>query len=281
MGAEHGHLLFHCKVRWLSRGSVLQRVWELREEVMAYLKNEDPNLAKHFQDKWWLARFAYLVDIFNKLNPLNKSLQGKGNSILEMEDGIQGFTARLALWQCQLGAGELAMFPVLAAYQENTGVPLRDSVKQNIVEHMSGLQKNFMAYFPDSQGSPNLQWVKYPFQAVPSLELGLSQTELEALVKLQVNNGSKMLFETITLSQFWIALLQQEEFSCLGRKAVDVLIQFGTTYLCESGFSTLAYLKNKYRNRLNPQHDLRIALSQTMPRIHLLVENFNQPHPSH
>lgn len=38
MGAEHEHLL------------VLQRVWTQREEVMAYLKNEDPNLAKHFQE---------------------------------------------------------------------------------------------------------------------------------------------------------------------------------------------------------------------------------------
>ena len=92
------------------------------------------------------------------------------------------------------------MIPVLSAYQENTGAPLSDSVKQNIVEHMSGLQKNFKQYFPDSEGSQNLQWVKYPFQAVPSQQLGLSQTELEALVTLQVNNGSKMLFETITLS---------------------------------------------------------------------------------
>ncbi|KAI4809508.1 hypothetical protein KUCAC02_018384 [Chaenocephalus aceratus] len=149
----------------------VKRVWELREQVMAYLKNENANLVKHFEDKRWLARFAYLVDIFNKLNILNTSLQGKENSILDLEDGIQGFQARLGLWHSQLVAGELAMFPVLTAYQVSTGLPLSDSVKQNIVEHFR------KRYFPDSQRAQNLQWVKFPFQAVPSHDLGLRQAE--------------------------------------------------------------------------------------------------------
>lgn len=79
-------------------------MWELKEEVISYLRNKDPNLAELFDDKRWLARFAYLVDVFSKLNTLNTILQGKEKSILELEDGIQGFTARLGLLQSQLGA---------------------------------------------------------------------------------------------------------------------------------------------------------------------------------
>jgi hypothetical protein len=41
-----------------------------------------------------------------------------------------------------------------------------------------------------------------------------------------------------TLTQFWVAHLQQEAVSCLTEKAVEVLIQFGTTYLYKSGFSS-------------------------------------------
>src|SRR4029434_275393 len=38
-------------------------------------------------------------------------------------------------------------------------------------------------------------------------------------------------------------------------------------YLCESVFSTLAYLKNKYRARLERENDMRLSLSTILPRI--------------
>ena len=36
----------------------------------------------------------------------------------------------------------------------------------------------------------------------------------------------------------------------MAEKALAVLFPFATTYLCEAGFSSLVYLKNKDRNRL-------------------------------
>jgi hypothetical protein len=60
------------------------------------------------------------------------------------------------------------------------------------------------------------------------------------------------------LTQFWAVHHQQEVVSCLTEEVVNVLVQVGTTYPCQSGFSTLAaYLrKNKYRNRLNAEYHL-------------------------
>ncbi len=62
LGAEHEQLLFHTEVRWLSRGRVLHRLYELRSEVMTFLVNVKSDLARYLDDPLWLAQLSYLVD---------------------------------------------------------------------------------------------------------------------------------------------------------------------------------------------------------------------------
>ena len=40
MGAEHTSLLYYCSSRWLSRGNVLSRTFELRQEMYIFLEEE-------------------------------------------------------------------------------------------------------------------------------------------------------------------------------------------------------------------------------------------------
>lgn len=64
-------------------------------------------------------------------------------------------------------------------------------------------------------------------------------------------------------------------------KAILTLLPFVTTYRCEAGFSTYAYTKNKYRNRLNAAPDIRIQQSDIKPNFKTIMNKMKQFHTSH
>lgn len=110
MGADHSALLFYCESRWLSRGKVIQRVFELRQEIYAFLKEENHKDAENFVDELFIMKLAYLTDIFEKLNILNTQLQGNNTHILQLSDKINGFSRKLELWSNKINSGDTEMF---------------------------------------------------------------------------------------------------------------------------------------------------------------------------
>ncbi|XP_076062512.1 zinc finger BED domain-containing protein 5-like [Oratosquilla oratoria] len=98
MESEHEALLFHTNVRWLSKGNMLGRLYELREEVEIFLDSQQKvDLYDKFQSEGFHATLAYLVDIFEALNAVNLKLQGKNINILVHHDTIRTFMAKLDL----------------------------------------------------------------------------------------------------------------------------------------------------------------------------------------
>jgi hypothetical protein len=60
MQADHKSLLLHSEVMRLSRGKVLKRLVELKEEVRRFLQDSGSPLHQHFLDKKWLALLSYV-----------------------------------------------------------------------------------------------------------------------------------------------------------------------------------------------------------------------------
>jgi len=59
-------------------------------------------------------------------------------------------------------------------------------------------------------------------------------------------------------------------------KTLSALVPFARTYLCESRFSSLLDLKKQYLNRLNPSNNLRVALSDCLPRYERIITEKQQ-----
>ena len=95
LDSDHLQLLYHCEVRWLSKGRVFNRLFELRQEVNIFLNDQSSPLADHFVDDCFCAKLAYLSDVFDQLNQLNLSMQGRNSSLFLVADKIEGFRKSL------------------------------------------------------------------------------------------------------------------------------------------------------------------------------------------
>ena len=95
----------------------------------------------------------------------------------------------------------------------------------------------------------------------------------EELLELQSRQMWKDKFKKASLTQFWANVKSMEpRLSDLCKQAATALLPFPTTYLYESGFSTLTMIKTKYRNRLQPEDDSRCALATIIPEFDKLVK---------
>jgi hypothetical protein len=167
---------------------------------------------------------------------------------------------------------DLEMFPLTADTDPGITFCL-------VLEHPSVLEDKLQQYIP-SLNVNEYDWVRNPFAVTTADTKHLSLKEAEDLAELQADRTIQLKFRETTLLQFW-NLSKRKEFSVLTEDALSTLLHFSTTYLCEQGFSGLAYIKTEKRERLlSVDKKLWVCLSAIRPLIKQLCKS-KQPHISH
>ena len=283
MSAEYGDLLLHTEIRWLSRGRVLLRFLSLLGEIKEFMqsKGEDVSLLEGTE---WTLDLAFLTDITGKLNHLNCELQGKGKTVVDMISALNAFKAKMNIFSVHLQRKKMLHFPsVQSVLKDNASASeALDKNAEKYCQVINRLGQEFEDRFCDlDQLEPCVSFISNPFmnkditdiaeQLSATFNLDAGQVEIE-IVTLQNDLHLKA---HQAAPNFW-SLVDTEKYSGVSTAAMKVASLFGSTYLCESAFSDMNFIKNKHRTRLTDAHlqdSLRVAVSSYTPDYNTLVNS--------
>ena len=220
----------------------------------------------------------YMAAIFAALNHLNQQIKGGGVNIIEAEENLKEFQKKLPLWKRRTENGNFANFPLLdeCVNKIEDGPGIKDisvsgELKHAISMHLDELSKSLDGYFPSRK--LYLTWVTQPFRfEVETTDI--NDTYLDEIIEIQQRQVQRQLFKTTMLSSFWCH--QIVTYPAIAKKALEILIPFVTTYLCEQSFSRILDIKTKKNNRLSCENDMRVALAKVNHRISKQVSKRQQ-----
>ncbi|XP_023385118.1 zinc finger MYM-type protein 6 isoform X4 [Pteropus vampyrus] len=265
MGSEHVNLPLHAEVRWISRGRILTRLFELRHEIEIFLNQKHSDLGKYFLDEEWIAKLAYLSDIFSLINELNLSLQGTMTTLFTLYNKMDVFKEKLKMWLKRTQENDFDMFPSFSEFSNSSGLNMR-SIASIIFEHLEGLSQLFNDCYPQEDLRSGNLWIINPF--MNHQNSNLTDFEEEKLAQLSSDLGLQSVFKSMSIIQFWINA--KTSYPELHEKAMKFLLPFSTIYLCDVTFSALT--ESKQRNLLVSGPALRLGVTSLIPRIEKLVK---------
>ena len=234
---------------------MLSRIFDLRVELEMFLRQKGSNLSELFLDSKFITAIAYLSDIFALLNQLNVGMQGTTVTILEAAEKLQAFQNKLELWATRIEKRNFATFSNLDSFSGHDSF-VSNNLSEEMSGHLQALKKSFENYFSIGMISAEA-WIVRPFTTKLS-DINDDDLGKDELIEMQSSSDLRQRFEVETPGQFWGSLT--EAYPLLSQRALQVIVPFVTTYLCESGFSSLVTMKTSTRSRLVVEDDMRVAL---------------------
>lgn len=315
--SQFSGLLMYNNVRWLSRGQVLHRFVELLEEIRLFLSekgHEYPELT----DINWLNDLHFFADFTFHYNNLNKKLQGCGCVVPSMFGHIKAFEKKLDIFSRDLEENKMKYFPLLEKHFSTSNFLTHNVEKnENVLKKYSSIIKNakhslserFSQFreldatlqfiqFPHTIQFEDLKLLKFDWLDLSNLEMELVDFQESAVwktkfidlnLKLQEKEVKSLVLnvtkeheplenrvENLILAE-WNSL--PNSFASMKKLALAILTMFGSSYSCETLFSSMNFIKSTTRNRLGMDMSaacVRLKTTKYEPRIKTLAAKMQQ-----
>jgi hypothetical protein len=98
LDTEYDDVLLYSRIRWLSRGKVLERFFYIIQEIDVFFIQKCEQIIV-LSDPKWINDLAFLVDITRYLKELNTKLQGKDQLITDLFSHINALKVKLLLFK--------------------------------------------------------------------------------------------------------------------------------------------------------------------------------------
>ncbi|KFD50461.1 hypothetical protein M514_08688 [Trichuris suis] len=201
------------------------------------VEEEDASLCANL--KKFEGDIAYMADLYMKFNEMNLQLQDDDLNLIKTKSVISARKGRIN--------------------EQNVEVYWR---------RLELLHQDFIERLEDILSLEVPDWITGPFSGVENAELQLQ----EELLELQANEELKPKFN-LGYRAFWLQRVIPHLYPGLWNVVRKLLISFPSSYLAERGFSVVADLLTKKRNKLQivNRGDLRLRLTSTEPDVENLL----------
>jgi hypothetical protein len=198
---------------------------------------------------------------------------GRKENLISASDKMNSLK-KIMLWVSGVENDDLSIFPSAMHVAAKLKIKQKVQFKKNLVEHLLSLHEGLKKYIP-SISTNVIERVISPFGASGEHNINtasdLTYAEKEELIGVSSYTILKSEFQDISLDSFWISL--KNDYPAVVNKALDILLPFCTSYLCEAAFSTLKTIKSKNRLKLlDVDSETRVSSSTIRPRIEKLRE---------
>uniref|UniRef100_K7F2K4 DUF4371 domain-containing protein n=1 Tax=Pelodiscus sinensis TaxID=13735 RepID=K7F2K4_PELSI len=224
MSSDFDVLLFYTSVQWLPTGNILNRAFQLREELDLFLQDQGK---KEFQNVLTQSNLEllYLVDIFGILNKLNLQLQETGANPFSHQSIIKAFLDKLEFW----------ILRVFHMWRPCSGE--KEAIQTQVLDHLWKLRDELQRYFLEgNRTTDELSFIRNPFTTdVNSVPEDLQ----EEFLALKNDFAAQDVYQQSTIEKFWASVTGS--YPNLSANTVRFL-PFASIYMCETGLSCLLHI---------------------------------------